>query len=122
MKKYEVTVTAIGEMAQKFFSQKIIVLFSKKEMPLEMQDISIMHSGGELSEDVKTGDKLYLGSRAYIVTAVGEKANNNLRLMGHACLKFDGKSVSEMPGDIHLKGDGPLAIDIGEKIIIENAQ
>ncbi|AEE91136.1 PTS system glucitol/sorbitol-specific IIA component [Tepidanaerobacter acetatoxydans Re1] len=122
MKKYEVTVTNIGEMAQKFFGQKIIVLFSKKEMPLEMQDISIMHSGGELAEDVKTGDKLYLGSRAYIVTAVGEKANNNLRLMGHVCLKFDGKSTSEMPGDIHLKGNEPLAIDIGEKIIIENAQ
>ena len=46
MKKYEVTVTAIGEMAQKFFSQKIIVLFTKKEMPMEMKDISIMHSGG----------------------------------------------------------------------------
>jgi len=118
MKKYEVTVIDIGEMARKFFDQRIMVLFTKKEMPLEMKDISIMHSGGELLEDVKVGDKVYLGNRTYTVTSVGEKANSNLRLMGHACLKFDGKPTSEMPGDIHLKGSEPLAIELGEKIII----
>ena len=122
MKKYEVTVIAIGEMAQKFFSQKIMVLFIKKEMPLEMKDISIMHSGGKLFEDIKTGDRLYLGDRAYIVTAIGEKANNNLRRMGHACLKFDGKPAPEMPGDIHLEGTEPLTVDLGEKIIIESVR
>lgn len=121
MKKYEVKVTAIGEMAQKFFTQKIIVLFTKKEMPLEMKDISIMHSGGELYEDIKPGDKLCLGDRAYIVSAVGEKVNDNIRRMGHACLKFDGKSTPEMPGDIHLKGTEPLTVELGEKITIESA-
>lgn len=121
MKKYEVTVTAIGEMAQKFFTQKIIVLFTKKEMPLEMNDISIMHSGGELYEDIKPGDKLCLGDRAYIVSAVGEKVNDNIRRMGHACLKFDGKSTPEMPGDIHLKGTEPLTVELGEKIAVESA-
>lgn len=122
MKKYEITVTAIGEMAQKFFSQKIVVLFTKKEIPLEMEDISIMHSGGELLEDIKSGDRLYLGDRAYIVTAVGEKANDNLKRMGHACLKFNGKSAPEMPGDIHLKGTEPLTVNLGEKIVIESAE
>jgi PTS system glucitol/sorbitol-specific IIA component len=121
MKKYEVTVTAIGEMAQKFFSQKIIVLFTKKEMPLEMKDISIMHSGGKLLEDIKPGDRLFMGDRSYTVTAVGEKANDNIRLMGHVCLKFDEKPTSEMPGDIHLKGTEPLTVELGEKITIESA-
>jgi len=122
MKKYETTVVDIGEMAKKFFSQRIMVLFTKKEMPLEMKDISIMHSGGELAEDVKTGDIVKLGSRTYTVTAVGKNANSNLRLMGHACLKHDGKQIPEMPGDIHLKGNEPLAIEIGEKIIIQSPQ
>lgn len=122
MKKYEVIVTAIGEMAQKFFSQKIIVLFTKKEMPLEMKDISIMHSGGELHEDIKTGDRLYIGDRVYIVTAVGGNVNSNLRRIGHACLKFDGKATPEMPGDIHLKGTEPLTVDLGEKIIVKSVQ
>ncbi len=122
MKKYEVTVIAIGEMAQKFFSQKIMVLFTKKEMPLEMKDISIMHSGGELYEDIRTEDRLYLGDRVYTVTAVGEGVNGNLRRMGHACLKFDGKSTPEMPGDIHLKGTEPLTVELGEKIAVESAQ
>ena len=47
MKKFETKVVDIGEMAKKIFSQNIMVLFSKKEMPLEMKDISIMHSGGD---------------------------------------------------------------------------
>ncbi|NLL98905.1 MAG: PTS sorbitol transporter subunit IIA, partial [Tepidanaerobacter sp.] len=34
MTKYETTVVEIGEMAKKFFGQKIIVLFNKREMPL----------------------------------------------------------------------------------------
>jgi PTS system glucitol/sorbitol-specific IIA component len=122
MKKYETTVIEIGEMAKRFFSQKIMVLFTKKEMPLEMKDISIMHSGGELVEDIETGDVLFLGNRAYSVSAIGEKANRNLRLMGHVCLKFDGKQAPEMPGDIHLKSGEPLAIDLGEKIIIQSPQ
>ncbi|NLZ53621.1 MAG: PTS glucitol/sorbitol transporter subunit IIA [Thermoanaerobacteraceae bacterium] len=122
MRKYETTVIDLGEMAKKFFSQKIMVLFTKKEMPLEMKDISIMHSGGELVEDIKMGDILYLGNRSYTVSAVGEKANSNLRLMGHVCLKFDGKQSPEMPGDIHLRGSEPLAIELGEKIIIESPQ
>lgn len=122
MIKYETTVIEIGEMAKKFFSQKIMVLFSKKEMPLEMKDISIMHSGGELVEDIKVGDTVYIGNRAYTVTAVGEKANSNLRFMGHVCLKFDEKQAPEMPGDIHLKGSEPLSVDLGEKIVIESPQ
>ncbi|MCG1012024.1 PTS glucitol/sorbitol transporter subunit IIA [Tepidanaerobacter sp. GT38] len=122
MIKYETTVIEIGEMAKKFFSQKIMVLFSKKEMPLEMKDISIMHSGGELVEDIKTGDIVRLGNRTYTVSAIGDKANSNLRLMGHACLKFDEKQAPEMPGDIHLKGSDPLGIELGEKIIIESPQ
>ena len=63
MKKFETKVVDIGEMAKKIFSQNIMVLFSKKEMPLEMKDISIMHSGGELIEDIIVGDTLYLGDR-----------------------------------------------------------
>lgn len=120
MKKYEVTVTAIGNMAQKFFSQKIIVLFTKKHMPLEMKDISIMHDGGELKEDIRVGDKLYLGNRSYEITAVGDVVNKNLMKMGHACLKFDGKAIPEMPGDIHIKGTEPPMINLGEKIIIKD--
>ncbi|MDD4570133.1 MAG: PTS glucitol/sorbitol transporter subunit IIA [Tepidanaerobacteraceae bacterium] len=122
MKKYEVTVTAIGEMAKKFFSQNIIVLFTKKHMPLEMKDISVMHNGGELLEDIKTGDKLCLADRIYTITAVGGNVNNNLKLMGHVCLKFDGKSTPEMPGDIHVKGIEAPTIELGEIITIEIAQ
>ncbi|WP_422445191.1 PTS glucitol/sorbitol transporter subunit IIA [Thermoanaerobacterium sp. DL9XJH110] len=118
MKKYEATVTAIGELVEEFLSQRIMVLFNKNA-PLELQDISVLHTGGELLEDVRVGDNLSIGDRRYTVTAVGDVANKNIRRMGHTCLKFDGRTSPELPGDIHLKGDEPPRVNLGEKIIIE---
>lgn len=121
MMKYEVTVVDIGELAKKFFNEGTVVLFSKKEMPLEMKEISVMHNGGKLYEDIKAGDKIYIGEKVYTVTAVGEKANSNLRLMGHVCLKFDNEKSAKMPGYIHLERDSePFCIEIGQKIRVES--
>lgn len=121
MIKYEVTVIDIGELAKKFLTEGTVVLFDKKEMPLEMKDISVMHSGGKLYEDIKAGDKLYIGDKVYLVTAIGDKANSNLKLMGHACLKFDGEKSAKMPGYIHLENDSePFYIEIGQKVRVES--
>lgn len=121
MKKYEVTVTGIGELVQEFLSQKIIVLFNDNA-PLELRDISVIHTEGELLEDIKVGDRLNIGERVYTITAVGEVANKNIRRMGHTCLKFDGKTSPELPGDIHLKGDFNPEVTLGEKIVIWQGQ
>ncbi|MDI3481603.1 MAG: glucitol/sorbitol system component [Tepidanaerobacteraceae bacterium] len=118
MKKYEVTITKIGELVKEFLSQNIIVLFNENA-PLELQDISVMHTEGELLDDIKAGDKLTIGERIYTITAVGEVVNKNIRRMGHTCLKFDGKTSPELPGDIHLSGVYPPGASLGEKIVIE---
>lgn len=119
MKKYEVTITGIGELVKEFLGQNIIVLFNENA-PLELQDISVLHTEGELLGDIKAGDTLSIGERVYKITAVGEVANKNVRRMGHTCLKFDGKTSPELPGDIHLLGDCPPEANIGEKIVIED--
>ncbi|MCR4431413.1 MAG: PTS glucitol/sorbitol transporter subunit IIA [Tepidanaerobacteraceae bacterium] len=118
MKKYEVTVTGVGELVKEFLGQKIIVLFNENA-PLELQEISVLHTEGELLDDIKAGDRLSFGERVYTITAVGEVANKNMRRMGHTCLKFDGKTSPELPGDIHLSGEYPPEVNLGEKIIIE---
>lgn len=118
MKKYEVTVTGIGELVKEFLGQNIIVLFNENA-PLELQDISVLHTEGELLDDIKVGDKLSIGQRVYTITAVGEVANKNIRRMGHTCLKFDGKTSPELPGDIHLSGEHLPEANLGEKIVIE---
>lgn len=118
MKKYEVTVTGIGELVKEFLGQNIIVLFDENA-PLELQDISVLHTEGELLDDIKAGDVLRIGNRVYTITAVGEVVNKNVRRMGHTCLKFDGKTSPELPGDIHLKGGDAPFVNLGEKIVIE---
>lgn len=118
MKKYDVMVTKIGELVEEFIGQNIIILFNENA-PLELQDISVLHTGGELLDDIKAGDRLSIGERVYTITAVGEVVNKNVRRMGHTCLKFDGKTSPELPGDIHLKGDQQPVVNLGESIIIE---
>ena len=120
MKKFEVTVTSIGEMAQGLLSQNLMVLFAKGHMVMELEDLSVVHDGGELHEDIKAGDKLHIDNQTYTITAVGDRVNDNLRKLGHTCIKFDGKSTPEMPGDIHIKSTELPKINLGQTITIES--
>ncbi|MDN5332631.1 MAG: glucitol/sorbitol system component, partial [Tepidanaerobacteraceae bacterium] len=54
----------------------------------------------------------------YRITAVGEVANKNLKNIGHVCLKFDGKTEPELPGNIHLEEKTLPALKVGEEIFI----
>ena len=104
MNKYKTTVTAIGDMVEDLLQQGMMVLFDTTA-PIELQEISVIHTGGTLTKDVTNGDLMILGSFTYTVTAVGELANKNLKKIGHVCLKFDGRTSPKLPGDIHLHGE-----------------
>lgn len=119
MTKYEATVVDIGVMVDELLRQGILILFDKTAPP-ELQEISVVHTGATLEEDVEAGDLIILGDFEYKVTAIGEIANRNLRNIGHACLKFDGRSSPELPGDIHLYGDKlPFSLKKEDTIIIK---
>lgn len=118
MNKYESTVTAIGDMAEELLQQGMMVLFDETA-PMELQEISVIHTGGTLVREVINGDFMTLGNLAYTITAVGEIANKNLKNIGHVCLKFDARTSPELPGDIHLKGEKLPLIIIGDTITIK---
>lgn len=121
MEKYRVTVTEIGEMVEELLQQGMMVLFNNTA-PLELREISVIHTGGILKSDLQVGDKLFIGSEMYTVTALGEVANKNLKKIGHACLKFDAKTSPDLPGDVNLKGDMVPSVKLGDVILIKNAQ
>lgn len=118
MDKYKTTVIAIGTMVQELLQQGIVVLFDNTA-PKELQEISIVHTGGTLAKDVIKGDFMILGDSVYTVTAVGELANRNLKNIGHVCLKFDARTSPELPGDLHLKGEKLPLITEGDTIAIK---
>ncbi len=118
MNKYKTTVTAIGDLAEELLQQKMMVLFDSTA-PMELQEISVIHTGGILTKEVIDGDFMILGNLTYTITAVGEVANKNLKNIGHVCLKFDARTSPELPGDVHLKGEKLPLIIIGDTITIK---
>lgn len=120
MKKYEVIVTAIGEMVEEFYEMGMAIIFDDNAPP-ELKEISIAHTRGNLLEDVVPGDVFMIDGKAYTVTAVGEEANKTLVSMGHCTLKFEGNSEAELPGHIELLGEEPFKFEIGTKIIINKS-
>ena len=118
MKKYEATVTTIGPMVKELLQQGILILFDNTA-PLELQEISVLHTGGILVKDLENEDEVVLGNTIYTITAIGEVANKNLKNIGHVCLKFDARTSPELPGDINLEGDTLPLLKTGDVILIK---
>lgn len=121
MKKYEATIVFIGDLVEEFKGQNMVILFDESA-PLELKEISVVHRGGKFLEEVAPGDILLLNGTEYKITAVGEVANRNLKNIGHVCLKFDGRSEAELPGNIHLEEKLPPDFRVGDKILILKGQ
>lgn len=104
---YRSTVTGKGEQAQDLIDDRMVVIF-KEGAPSELAEISVLHSPEEESfTDLQEGDLLQIDQQSFQVLAVGEEANKNMEKLGHATLKFNGATETELPGDINLE-DKPL--------------
>lgn len=117
--KYEVVVTSIGEMAKELMeSTGDLIIFDK--CPLDgLEEISIMHTTGEIKEEIQIGDKVILGKHEYFITAIGHEALKTLEELGHCTFKFTGKDMVELPGQIALRGEGCPEIFLNDIIRIE---
>lgn len=99
MDKFSTVVSAVGPLTREFVEAGILVFFGL-EAPEELRDFAILHVGGELASDIEVGDQLCINGKVFRILAVGEVANQNLRSLGHFVVKFNGRTVVEMPGDI----------------------
>ncbi|HCX64294.1 MAG TPA: PTS sorbitol transporter subunit IIA [Eubacteriaceae bacterium] len=115
--KYNVKITEIGDIALDFLSENMLIIFNNNA-PKELAEMSVMHEIKELGSDVEVDDLIEIGGKEYMVTAVGGEANSTLRKMGHCSFKFDGETEAQLPGTIHLKGDGNPEITVGGYITI----
>jgi len=64
MTKYEAAIIEIGVMVDELLRQGILILFDKTAPP-ELQEISVVHTGASLEEDVEVGDLVVLGDFSY---------------------------------------------------------
>lgn len=115
--KYHAKITGHGDMALDFLTENMLIIFNDNA-PAELKEISVWHEISELASDVAVGDLMDIAGKEYFVTAVGDEANHTLKTMGHCSLRFDGADEPQLPGTVHLKGDGVPDIEIGKSIII----
>ncbi|WP_177505493.1 PTS glucitol/sorbitol transporter subunit IIA [Anaerosinus sp.] len=116
--KYDVTITAIGEVVQDLLdSSGDLILFDT--CPIEaLGEVSVMHTIGEVG-DIQVGDTVSFGNKSYTIMAIGDEVLNGLKEIGHCRLKFNEMTSTCLPGQIILKGDGLPELKVGEKIIFE---
>lgn len=118
MTKFFARVSSIGEYAEEFINDGILVFFADNA-PEELQDYSVVHDNSHvLSNDVKPGDEICIGNESFPILAIGKVANENLRNLGHLVLKFNGINEAEMDGDVNVPLSPIPAIVVGTEIEI----
>jgi len=115
---YKSKVVGFGDIALDFLEEKMLILFNE-DAPSELAELSVLHEKQEMPKDVSRGDIVSLGSDEYVVTAVGDEANETLKMLGHCCLVFHGKDEVELPGQIQLKGEKLPDLKQGDYIKIQ---
>jgi glucitol/sorbitol PTS system EIIA component len=117
--RYSTVVTAVGPQVDEFVEGGVLVLFAEGA-PEELHDFSVMHRPDDAFEEVHAGDQIHFGEQAVLkITSVGDVANNNLRSLGHAVFKCNGKIKSELPGDICLEEAEMPSVEVGQRIWID---
>lgn len=110
--KYETRVVEIGPLVGEFIEHKILVFF-RAGVPAELAEFSILHEPGDSFTEIHPGDTIAIGRQTYQVTAVGDVANNNIRLLGHLILKCNGLTTAELPGDVCVEDKELPPIQVG---------
>ena len=117
--KYKVEVIKVGSLVEDMLENGDLVIFDN--CPNEtLADVCIMHSKADIKAPIELGDRVYVGKKSYVITAIGDEALHTLAELGHCTFKFSGEDKVELPGQIILKGNEmPDLLQIGDKICIE---
>lgn len=111
---YLTEVKEIGPEVAEFLEAGLLILF-ETGAPSELAEIAVLHDPTTRREEApEPGDVLEIEGHEFRITAVGYKAWQNVQDLGHAVFKFDGAPEPELPGQIHLEGQG--AESLGEVI------
>lgn len=114
---YKTRVVKIGRYVSDMCSEKILILFNENA-PDELADYCILHSGNNLYKEIVVGDEVQIRSESFKITAVGELVNKHLAELGHTTIKFDGSTVAELPGTLHVEDKDIPSVFEGDIITV----
>ncbi|EBO4212166.1 PTS fructose transporter subunit IIA [Salmonella enterica] len=108
---YSLLITAVGKYVNSSLEEQRLILFSDT-ISADIAMYCAVHQASELTARILSGQTMKLNDAIYLVTAVGDVATEN----GHITLSFDGATVAELPGTVHLSGIPPRNIQPGDRI------
>lgn len=99
--KYKADIIEVGANVKDMLQTGLVILFNKNA-PDDLRSYCLITEDNQELGEVIEGDTLRIEDCYYTITAVGEKANENLYSLGHVSLCFDGAEKPQLPGHIHL--------------------
>lgn len=115
---FNTKVVKLGEMANEFIAEKMVILF-QENVPDELAEYCVLHTGHQLIGTVQAGDILIFAGREYKIVYVGDEVQKNLGNLGHITLKFNNNCEGEnLEGSLYLEDKEVVSIGIGDEISI----
>jgi PTS system glucitol/sorbitol-specific IIA component len=99
-------ITSVGVDASEMVDGGVVIFFGEP-CPSELAEVSIVHKTIILDpqRDPQVGDVLRVGGSSVTVTAVGSRAAENLRTLGHIVVYVDPEDgAAVLPGAVHATG------------------
>lgn len=83
-----------------------VCIFFADPVPPELEEVAVIHEvDTPLDGELRPGDTLVVGESTVTITAVGERAGENLRTLGHMVVYADpAEGTNLLPGAIHVRG------------------
>ena len=115
MQIYSSEIVRIGEQANLFLDEGIVVFFGDNA-PEELQDFAVIHKLEQISGEIVVGTKISLSDSNLEVVSVGPVANENFKNLGHLVLKLDSSTEEAQLGDVRCTFDNKPNIRIGDNL------
>lgn len=118
MTVYKTKVNNIGEEAELFQEEKMVILFGENA-PAELAEYCYNIQVNPIEGHITVGQHVYFGDVPFEITAVGDVVEKNLQDLGHITIKFNGESNAELGGTLYVEDKEMPEVNIGTKISIQ---
>ena len=96
----EADITSVGKFTEESYGEGYLITFINTG-PEDFKDYCLcLEVKSSNAKNIKKGNVIYFDNEAAAITAVGSKALENLKELGHVTIKFSGSNEAENPGDI----------------------
>lgn len=115
---FKTNVIGIGNEAELFKEEKMMILFGK-EAPEALAEYCYNIEVNTTQAAIQKDMQVVFDGQAYKITAVGDVVRKNLDQLGHITIKFDGATQAELPGTLYVEDKPMPNLQVGTQVTIE---